>query len=65
MTIVIIRIMITLIIPIQAVRNSIKIIIIIKVRRVKNHRENKNGIKKRKKHWRINTPGKEIKKQIY
>ena len=36
-------------IPTQAVKKRIKIKIIIKIRRMKNHRKNENGKKKRKK----------------
>ena len=65
MTKVIIRIKIMLVIPKQAVKKSLKIGIIIKTRRMKNHRKNENGNKKRKKHRRIKTPGKEKENQAY
>ena len=46
MTIVIILIKITLATPIQAANKSIKIRIITKIRRMKNHRKNGNGNRK-------------------
>ena len=49
----------------QTVRKSVKIRIIIKVRRIKNHRKNAIGIKKRKKDRRIKTPRTENKNQAY
>ena len=36
-----------------------------KVRRMKNHRNNENEIKKRNKHRQIETPGTENKNQAY
>ena len=55
-TIAIIRIKNMLAIPTQAIKKRIKVRIIIKIRRMKNHRKNENGNKKRKKHRRIKIP---------
>ena len=52
-------------IPTQAVKKHIKIRIIIKIRRMKNHRKNGNRSKKRKKHRRIKTPATEKENQTY
>ena len=66
MAIVMMQVKIMLAILLQAVRNIIEIRIIKKVRRMKNHRKNENGIRKRKKHQQIKTPEKEKKiKHIY
>ena len=43
-------------IPTQPVKKRIKIRTTIKIRRMKNHRKNENGNKKRKKHLQIKTP---------
>ena len=63
--IVIIRIKNMLAMPTQPVKKCIKIRIIIKIRRTKNHRKNENGNKKRKKHRRIKTPVTEKENQAY
>ena len=63
--IVIIRIKNMLAIPTQAVKKRIKIRIIIKIRRMKNHRKNENGNKKRKKHRRIKIPVTQKENQAY
>ena len=63
--IVIIRIKNMLAIPTQPVKKRIKIRIIIKIRRMKNHRKNENGNKKRKKHRRIKTPVTQKENQAY
>ena len=52
-------------IPTQTIKKRIKVRIIIKIRRMKNHRKNGNGNKKRKKHPRIRTPITEKENQAY
>ena len=64
-TIVIIRIKNMLAMPTQAVNKYIKIRIIIKIRRMKNHRNNENGNKKRKKHRWIKAPVTKKENQAY
>ena len=54
-----------LVIPTQAVKKRIKIRIIMKIRRMKDHRKNENGNKKGKKHRRIKTPVTEKENQAY
>ena len=49
----------------QATKKSIKIRIIIKIRRMENQRKNGSGNKKRKKHRWIKTPGTEKENQSY
>ena len=63
--IVIMRIKNMLAIPTQPVKKRIKIRIIIKIRRMKNHRKNENGNKKRKKHRRIKIPVTQKENQAY
>ena len=58
-TIVTIRIKNMLAIPTEAVKKRIKMRIIIKIGRMKNHRKNENGKKKQKKHRRVKIPVKE------
>ena len=65
MTNVTLQIKIMLAIPIQATKKSIKIRIIIKIRRMENQRKNGSGNKKRKKHRWIKTPGTEKENQSY
>ena len=65
MTNVILQIKIMLAIPMQATKKSIKIRIIIKIRRMENQRKNGSGNKKRKKHRWIKTPGTEKENQSY
>ena len=52
-------------IPTQALKKHIKIRIIIKIRRMKNHRNNENGNKKRKKHRWIKAPVTKRENQAY
>ena len=52
-------------IPTQTVKKHIKIRIIIKIRRMKNHRNNENGNKKRKKHRWIKAPMTKRESQAY
>ena len=52
-------------IPTQAIKKHIKVRIIIKIRRMKNHRKNENGNKKRKKHRRIKIPVTQKENQAY
>ena len=56
---------IVIVIPAQAVKKRIKIRIITRIKRMKNHRRNGNGNEKRKKRRRIKTPATEKENQTY